>query len=110
MMKRAVLRSLPLRKASASVVGLPFSSNSDIWLACVRAAMRIRTTAYKSSAQETMSKMEMFSIRKIFRAVGDCVAYNPTKRDKALAKEISHAVMMTIPGRLSVMDVWYLNG
>jgi len=57
-----------------------------------------------------MSKEDTPVNLRTFRTVLEVVAYIPTKSDNEIAKGINHAIKMTIPGRLSVMEVMYLKG
>ena len=57
-----------------------------------------------------MSKADTPVNLRTFSAVLEVVAYIPTKSDSEIAKEINHAVKVTIPGCLSVMEVLYIKG
>ena len=60
--------------------------------------------------QEIMSKADTQVNCKILWAVLEVVAFIPTRSDIEITKGNSHAIMITIPGRLTGMEVLYLKG
>ena len=60
--------------------------------------------------QDIKSKAETPVNRRTFRAVSEVVMYIPTKSASEIINGVNHAIMITLSGRLLVIDAMYLKG